>query len=109
MLALLDPCQGAFTKGRGAQDNALVVLELFHSILNFDKRLNIGWPCFALKSDMDKAYDRPSWEFLHQVLQAFQFPTNFASLIMNCVTTALYAIRFNGITSEYFRPSRGLW
>lgn len=108
MSVLLDPCQGAFTKGRGAQDNAIVVLELFPSILTSDKRLNNDRPCFALKLDMAKAYDRLSWEFLFKVLQSFQFPDNFTSLIMQCVSSVSYAIMVNGFSSEYFCPSRGL-
>lgn len=105
---LLDPCQGAFTKGREAQDNALVVLEFFRSILNKDKRLNKGMSCLAIKLDISKAYDRFNFDFLHKTLQDLQFPRNFINIIVKCIISTSIAIKFNGVTSWYFLPSKSL-
>lgn len=48
----LEPNQGAFTQGRGSLDNTLVVLEIIHSILTKDRRLNNGAPCIVIKLDI---------------------------------------------------------
>ena len=62
----------------------------------------------AIKVDLEKAYDRMEWNFIHKVLQAFRFPQNLICVIMNCVTTTRISILFNGDALEPFTPSRGL-
>lgn len=58
--------------------------------------------------DLEKAYDRFEWCFIHKVLKAYHFPQNIIKVIMSCVTSAKISILFNGGALESFTPSRGL-
>ncbi|XP_021770711.1 uncharacterized protein LOC110734869 [Chenopodium quinoa] len=62
----------------------------------------------ALKVDMNKAYDRISWDFLWQVLKAFGFPPSWIHIIQQCVSTVSYQVLVNGNPTKVFRPIRGL-
>lgn len=62
----------------------------------------------AIKVDMEKAYDRLEWSFIHKVLQAFQFPQHLTKLTMSCVTTTSISVLVNGSKLDNFLPSRGI-
>ena len=62
----------------------------------------------AIKVDLEKAYDRLEWCFIHKVLQAYHFPQNIIKVIMSCVNSTKISILFNGGALEAFNPSRGL-
>ncbi|XP_021755418.1 uncharacterized protein LOC110720672 [Chenopodium quinoa] len=57
--------QSAFVPGCLIMDNALVTLELFHTMKNRSKGRK---GTIALKLDMSKAYDRVEWGFLRKLL-----------------------------------------
>lgn len=65
-------------------------------------------PLCAVKLDMMKAYDRVKWMFLEQMLARFGFAPAWISMIMRCVTSANFMVKFNGGVSRLFTPSRGL-
>ena len=67
---LISPVQTAFVLGRRATDNVLIAQELFHALDN--KKGRVGF--MAIKLDLEKAYDRLEWSFIHRVLQAVHFP-----------------------------------
>ena len=67
---LILPVQTAFVLGRRGTDNFLIAQELFHALDN--KKERVGF--MAIKLDLEKAYDRLEWSFIHRVLQAFHFP-----------------------------------
>ena len=52
----------------------------------------------AIKVDLEKAYDRLEWNFIHKVLQAFR------KLIMSCISSRSISILFNGGAIETFSP-----
>lgn len=57
--------QSDFVPGRLIIDNALITLELFHTM----KRRSKGRrDTITLKLDMSKAYDRVEWDFLQKLL-----------------------------------------
>ena len=58
----------------------------------------------GLKLDMAKAYDRVEWPFLERVLKSMGFPTNWVSLIMNCVSSVSFAVLLNGSPCDTFTP-----
>lgn len=59
--SLISPQQSAFVEGRLIQDNLVVAHEAFHYLKKKGIKGDRG---FALKLDMNKAYDRLEWEFL---------------------------------------------
>lgn len=58
--------------------------------------------------DMNKAYDRVDWNFLHAVLLTMNFSPSLINLIQECVTTINCTLLINGSTPQYFKHSRGL-
>ena len=101
---LVSPFQTTFVPGRKGLDNILVAQELFYALDK--KKGKEGY--MAIKVDLEKAYDRMEWCFLHKVLQAYHFPQNFIRVIMSCVTSTTVSILFNGGKLEAFNPSQVL-
>ncbi|KAL4296847.1 hypothetical protein GQ457_12G013350 [Hibiscus cannabinus] len=97
--------QSAFVPGRLITDNFLVAHELIHYLNCAKNGPNKG---AAIKLDMEKAYDRVEWHFLHDILSKMGFASGWIDIVMKCVTTVSYAIRVNGCISGTFRPTRGL-
>ncbi|XP_060972269.1 uncharacterized protein LOC133038200 [Cannabis sativa] len=62
----------------------------------------------AVKTDMNKAYDRLEWGFLLRVLKANGFNSKVCTLLMECVTTVRYSILLNGAPLAPLNPKRGL-
>lgn len=62
----------------------------------------------AIKVDLEKAYDRLEWSFIHKVLQAFYFPQNLIKVIMSCVSSMSILILVNRGALNPFSPSRGI-
>lgn len=58
----------------------MVAQEAFHFLR---KKKSIDKEGFAIKLDMNKAYDRVDWNFLKQVLFTFGFNPNWVTLVMS--------------------------
>lgn len=96
--------QCAFLKGRLISDNIL----LAHEILEYIKKQKRGrLSSFGLKLDMNKAYDRVSWDFLRAVMTKLGLSTKWIQLISQCVSTVQFAVLINGVPSNFFSPRRG--
>lgn len=102
---LISHLQSAFLNGRSIHDNILLVQELFHYIYH---TCNDQKKKFALKLDMQKAYDQIEWDFLHQVLQKFGFHDTWISRIMFSVQSVSFSILLNGSPSSEIKASCGL-
>ena len=61
----------------------------------------------AVKLDMHKAYDRVEWPFLEKNMDKL-FDQCWIKLIMPCVTSVRYKVRFNSCEIDSFSPTRGL-
>lgn len=64
------PVQRIFVLGRKGIDNILIAQEPFYALDR--KKGKEGY--MAIKVDLEKAYDRLEWCFIHKVLQAYHFP-----------------------------------
>lgn len=62
----------------------------------------------TVKVDLEKAYDRVSWEFLKQTLEFARLPSELTTLIMNCVQATSMEVLWNGERTNAFKPKRGL-
>lgn len=69
---LVDGTQTTFVPGRSIGANILLAQELLHCY-----HLPRGPPRYALKVDLNKAYDFVNWEFLLLVLWLRKFPLRF--------------------------------
>lgn len=79
---LISPTQSAFIPGRGCHDNVIVVQEVIHSF----KKCKNKEGYFIMLLDLEKAYDRISWDFLRWVLKDMGLPSTWIFLIMSCVS-----------------------
>lgn len=104
MQEIVGPLQSSFIPGRGTTDNAIILQEIVH-FMNQKRKNNKN---VVFKLDLEKAYDRVDWRFLHATLNAFGFPSSINALIMHCVSSASLSILWNGIRLPSFRSSRGL-
>ena len=86
-------------------DNALISFECIHAIHTArDERSQF---C-AYKLDLPKAYDHVDWGFLEKVLLKLGFQSQWVQRIMSCISSVHYTVRFNGVPSASFTPTRGL-
>lgn len=101
---LVSPLQSSFIKGRGIEDNVIVVKEMAHIFHKAKKGKNI----MALKLDLSKAYDSLEWAFIRDTLISYSFPTCLVNLIMCCITTPKISVLWNWEITDEFMPSRGI-
>lgn len=62
----------------------------------------------ALKIDLEKAFDRLEWSFIHRVLIWFNFLNDWIMLIMSCISSSNLSVLINGKILDPFLPSRGI-
>ena len=102
---LVSPFQATFVHGCKGIDNVIIAQEPIHSM---QKKRKGSKGQFILKIDLEKAYDRLEWSFIHEVLLFFNFPPSLVSLILKSVPFSSLSILFNGGQMEALRPSRGI-
>lgn len=101
---IISPTQCAFVPGRQPSDNIVIAQEIIHSM-----RLKRGRKGFmALKVDLEKAYDKVDWTFLRRILVKIGLIPNMVSLIMYIISSAQLSVIWDGISSQPFRPQRGI-
>ncbi|CAK8579668.1 unnamed protein product [Lathyrus sativus] len=97
--------QSAFVKGRSILDNALISIEVIHSL----KRRKTGNKAhLALKIDISKAYDRVDWVFFRDMLRRMGFAEKWIHWMMICVSSVNYSILVNSESVGPILPGRGL-
>ena len=101
---LISPIQTAFVPERKGVDNVLIALELIYTM----DRMKGKEGYMAVKVDLEKAYDRLEWSFIHNVLLAIRFPPNLIKIIMSCISTSSISVLVNGNALDAFYPSKGI-
>ncbi|KAL5579576.1 hypothetical protein UlMin_012018 [Ulmus minor] len=102
--SLICPTQNAFVPGRSIHDNSVLIQEVIHAMKK--KKGTKGW--MGMKIDIQKAYDRLSWQFLEAVLKAFGFHPKWIQWIVTCCSTPKMTLMLNGAPIRSFFPKRGL-
>ena len=98
------PTHREFIPGRLITENILIAYECIHKIKN--TRNSLAGLC-AVKLDMHKAYDRVEWIFLRNMMRKLGFHENWIDLMMACVSSVRYIVRFNSHETDIFTPTRG--
>ncbi|KAL5543569.1 hypothetical protein UlMin_007353 [Ulmus minor] len=101
---LICPTQNAFVPGRSIHDNSILVQEAIHSMKK--KKGSLGW--MALKIDLEKAYNRVSWQFINEVLLAYGFDARWVGWVSKCISSATMKLLINGAYVRDIKPKRGL-
>ena len=92
-----------FVKGRALGDNVLLASELD---ADFHNRGRITKGC--LQVDISKAFDSIEWQFILNILVAFNLPPDLINWIKTCITTPYYYVALNGELSGFFPGKKGL-
>ncbi|KAA3460126.1 reverse transcriptase [Gossypium australe] len=100
----ISPEQAGFIAGRNISDNVIIAQEVIHSMRS--RKTGKNW--MAIKLDLEKAYDRISWEFIHVSLVAAGIPESLRKVIMNAISSSTMQILWNGVPSRPFKPVRGI-
>ena len=95
--------QRGFIKGRSIKD----CICLTYEAINLLNKKTFGGN-FALKVDIDKAFDTLDWSFLLKVLQKFGFSELFCKWIPSILMSAKLSVSINGKLHGYFSCSRGV-
>ena len=101
---IISPNQNSFIQGRGSEENFIIASEVLHS-MNKKKGKN---GLFALKLDLEKAYDRLEWPFIEHCLKCLNFSYKTIKLIMSCVSSGDTSIQVNGSRTKSFNMTRGI-
>ncbi|XP_026441443.1 uncharacterized protein LOC113340523 [Papaver somniferum] len=73
-----------------------------------DSRIKSKKPGVICKIDMEKAFDNVNWHTLFCILQRHGFGERWVSWIKWCVSQAHLSVLVNGVSTEKFKPSKGL-
>lgn len=101
---LLSQEQAGFIAGRNISDNIILAQEVIHSLRC--KRKSNNW--MAIKLDLEKAYDRVSWEFIDASLSAAGIPIFLRKVIMSAISSSTMQILWNGVPTRKFKLIRGI-
>ncbi|GLJ39562.1 hypothetical protein SUGI_0808320 [Cryptomeria japonica] len=91
-----------FLKNRQILDGVLIAQEVIHSIQNKKK------DGMVIKLDMNKAYDRVSWEFLISIMRRLGFCDSWCKWVFSCISSTSFAVLVNGVPTDFFNASKGL-
>ncbi|KAA3481478.1 Retrovirus-related Pol polyprotein LINE-1 [Gossypium australe] len=96
--------QAGFIAGRNIFDNIIIAQEVIHSMRYNRKRRK--W--MAVKLDLEKAYDRVSWDFINASLIAAEIPLFLRNVIMSAISSSTMQVLWNGVPTQKFQPNRGI-
>lgn len=62
----------------------------------------------AIKVDLEKVYDRLSWDFIKDTLKTMNFPYIWIDCTMTCMRSASISVLINGKAIDNFTHTRGI-
>ncbi|KAK9111722.1 hypothetical protein Scep_019241 [Stephania cephalantha] len=99
---LVNPAQTSFIPGRHITKNIIITQEMIHSM-----RLMKGKICwFAIKIDLEKAYDHLSWDFICDTLVDAHIPSLLTKVLLSSLQSNSSQVVWNEELSASFKPSR---
>lgn len=101
---IISPNHNSFIPGRGSEENFIIASEILHTMNKKKGKKGL----FALKLDLEKAYDRLEWPFIEHCLKRLNFTYDSIKLIMSCVNAGQSCFQVNGNRTNDFTPSRGI-
>ncbi|KAA3453051.1 Retrovirus-related Pol polyprotein LINE-1 [Gossypium australe] len=101
---LISQEQAGFIAGRNIVDNIILAQEVIHSMRCNRK----GWKWMAVKLDLEKAYDRVSWDFINASLSAAGIPLFLCNMIMSAISSSTMQVLWNRVPTQKFKPNRGI-
>ncbi|KAA3482036.1 RNA-directed DNA polymerase (Reverse transcriptase) [Gossypium australe] len=96
--------QASFIAGRSIFDNIILAQEVIHSMRSNRK----GRKWMAIKLDLEKAYDRVSWDYINASLTAVGIPLFLRNVIMSAISSFTMQVLWNGVPTQKFKPKLGL-
>lgn len=91
------PMQYGFVHGRSIHEAILNVISAVEWASEQEEEYVI------VNMDLEKAYDRAGWEFLHAVIEKIGFGTMFVKMVNTLFTNAYAAVQVNGYISKKFK------
>ena len=61
-----------------------------------------------IKLNLEKAYDRLSWNFIHDTVEKVGLSPSWQWNIMHCIETVKLSVIWSGKNLEWFKPTRGI-
>ncbi|KAA3472337.1 Retrovirus-related Pol polyprotein LINE-1 [Gossypium australe] len=101
---LISQEQAGFIAGRNIFDNIILAQEVIHSMRCNQK----GRKWMAVKLDLEKAYDRVSWDFINASLIAARIPFFLRNVVMSVISSSTMQVLWNGVPTQKFKPNRGI-
>ncbi|KAA3454599.1 Retrovirus-related Pol polyprotein LINE-1 [Gossypium australe] len=101
---LISQEQAGFIAGRNIVDNIILAQEVIHSMRCNRK----GRKWMAVKLDLEKAYDRVSWDFINASLSAAGIPLFLRNVIMSAISSSTMQVPWNRVPTQKFKPNRGI-
>ncbi|WOK95118.1 hypothetical protein Cni_G03825 [Canna indica] len=96
--------QMAFVRNRNLHENVLMVSEMLN-IIHGSKRKK---PYCILKLDLEKAFDRVSWEALKKIWNFMNFPKKLINRLYGCLSSSVFTCSINGFNSFCFKNCKGV-
>lgn len=96
--------KAGFITGQSRSNNIIIAQEVIHCIRS--KRKGRNW--MTLKLDLEKAYDRVSWDFIRASLKVVGIPEFLYSVIMKAITSLTMQVLWNGVPTQKFKLVRGI-
>lgn len=100
---MVSPNQGSFVSGHQITGNVIICQEVIHTLRM--KKGKKGW--IVMKTDLEKAYDRPEWGFISDTLNELGLPKKMVDIITECIGSSQFRLLWKEESTEAVSPGRG--